>query len=540
MAEVYLGVALGEAGFRKPVVIKRVLPELAGDERVRTMFADEARLAQHLSHQNVVQVYHAGRSAQGLFLAMEFVNGWNLETVLDAATRARRPFPPALAAYVVAQVHAGLAHAYRRTHEGKPVVIAHRDVSPSNVLLSAEGEVKLSDFGIARGGHLQSLTEPGTFKGKLAYAAPESLRGEAVSAAADQFGLGVVLHELITLRHPFWDGSSIAAYVGRVERGFEPLAGAPVPAELVPLLTRMLSPRPEERLATAELGAALAGAIAGQRPPVTGDALVEFLRGLPLPPPPLPVDRAMEALPPTPEPGVPSLDELGGDPPSGLAPPSEGMQSPQGPGSDWLRHRPALGEDGRMIAATPASGAALPATIVRTPAAEAAAEPAPKPHAVAVAHAASSPVSAVGIPREFELAATDEVLELEDRPRPESDGAQVGETVPRKPLRWGLWLSALLAVGAAGAAVVYRAPLEQKTRALVGQSSPSQAVLLVTSDPSGAKVVVDGQPVGETPLAIANRWGGQVELRIERAGFRTYRTRLEGGKQTEIFARLKR
>jgi serine/threonine protein kinase len=506
MAEVYLGVALGEAGFRKPVVIKRVLPELAHDTRVLTMFADEARLAQHLSHQNVVQVYHAGKSAQGLFLAMEFVNGWNLETVLGAAQQAQRPFPPALAAYVIAQVHAGLAHAYRRTHEGKPVVIAHRDVSPSNVLLSAEGEVKLSDFGIARGSHLHSLTEPGTFKGKLAYAAPEALRGDAVSSAADQFSLGVVLHELLTLRHPFWNGSNLGQYAARMEKGFVPLPDAPLSPELEALLARMLAPEPNARFSTAELGEALAQIRGG-----TADALVTWLGGLALPPPPLPAFAGVEALPSVPEAGVPSLED---DSPvaSGLGPSSaEAWFEQLGEGDEPLIEGPALRADGHVQGWTPAHPVAsigdepLAKTVVRAP-------PAPMP-------------------------VEDEPLELAERPRPGSEPVLFGETVPRGPLRLGRWLAIALVLVVAAVAFVNRSAL----MALLDQrAGTNQPVLLVTSEPSGARVLIDGQPVGNTPLAIANRWGGEVELRVEQAGYKPYRHRLVGGAAAEVHAKLRK
>ncbi|HEX8435765.1 serine/threonine-protein kinase, partial [Archangium sp.] len=203
MAELFLGVARGAEGFEKPVAIKRVLPHLAREPAIAQMFLAEARLATHLQHQNIASVYDVGSGPEGLFLVMELVNGWDVGVLLRHAYRRDQHFPPHLVAFIGAQVLAGLVHAYRRMHAGRPVLTAHRDVSPSNLLISREGEVKVTDFGIARMEGVSVGTQPGTFKGKLPYSAPEVLQGEPATAASDQFALGVVLHELLSGRHPF-------------------------------------------------------------------------------------------------------------------------------------------------------------------------------------------------------------------------------------------------------------------------------------------------------------------------------------------------
>src|SRR5690349_9664502 len=173
MAELFLGKTRGAGGFEKPVAIKRMLPHLARDPTLTRMFLAEARLATHLQHQNIASVYDVGSSAEGLFLVMELVEGWDLSVLLRHALHHGQRFPPHLVAFIGTQVLAGLVHAYRRLHEGRPVLTAHRDVSPSNILVSREGEVKVTDFGIARIEGVSVGSQPGTFKGKLPYSAPE-------------------------------------------------------------------------------------------------------------------------------------------------------------------------------------------------------------------------------------------------------------------------------------------------------------------------------------------------------------------------------
>ncbi|MFL5356712.1 serine/threonine-protein kinase [Archangium sp.] len=160
MAELFLGVVRGAEGFEKSVAIKRMLPHLAKDPSLARMFLAEAKLATHLQHQNIASVYDVGSGPEGLFLVMELVDGWDLGVLLRHAWRRGQRFPPHLVAFIGAQVLAGLIHAYRRQHNGRPVLTAHRDISPSNILVSREGEVKVTDFGIARLEGLSMGTSP--------------------------------------------------------------------------------------------------------------------------------------------------------------------------------------------------------------------------------------------------------------------------------------------------------------------------------------------------------------------------------------------
>ncbi|WP_241758603.1 serine/threonine-protein kinase [Pyxidicoccus parkwayensis] len=283
MAELYLGVARTE-GFERVVAIKRVLPHLAQEADIARMFVTEARLAMLLQHQNIATVYDVGQGPDGLFLVMELVDGWDLGVLLRTAARQGVRFPPHLAAFIVLQTQAGLAHAYRKLHEGRPVMAAHRDVSPSNLLVSREGEVKVTDFGIAKmeGG---SFTEPGVFRGKEAYSAPEVLQGSPANALSDQFSLGIVFHELLVGRHPFHDVKEPMAVAYAILSREVPPLPPDVPAPLAEAVLRMLSRAPEQRFPTPEaLSETLARWLARSGEPATSQALADFTRQLTLPP----------------------------------------------------------------------------------------------------------------------------------------------------------------------------------------------------------------------------------------------------------------
>lgn len=283
MAEVYLGASIGAEGFEKPVAIKRMLPHLAQDERVAKMFLSEAKLATFLSHQNIVQVFDVGRAPDGLFIVMELVNGWDLGVVIEHASRKGLTFSPTLAAFVASQAMAGLGHAYRQTHGGKALVVAHRDISPSNLLISAEGEVKVADFGIARLEAFSNRTEPGTFKGKIAYGAPEVLRGHPASQASDQFAMGICLQEMLTGVHPFGTFENAMSYVESILN--HPPAPMPgVPQALTAIVMRALSKSQADRFESPDLFArALARFLATTGTPATTHELAEFVRRLDLP-----------------------------------------------------------------------------------------------------------------------------------------------------------------------------------------------------------------------------------------------------------------
>jgi len=199
MAELFLGVVCGESGFRRPVAIKRVLPQFANDRMFVDMFVDEALLLSKIRHPNVVQVEELGLDGDRHFFAMELIQGENVSSIGQRLRASSRELPVEMAAWLVAEVAAGLHATHElRSADGELLHVVHRDVSPHNILVSFDGFVKLIDFGIARADERLSKTRTGAAKGKFAYMAPEQCQGSASDRQVDVFALGVVLHELLT------------------------------------------------------------------------------------------------------------------------------------------------------------------------------------------------------------------------------------------------------------------------------------------------------------------------------------------------------
>jgi serine/threonine protein kinase len=186
-------------GFQKIVAIKRILPHFSDNEDFVTMFIDEAKLAAQLTHPNIVQIFDLGKAGNSYYIAMEYVNGRDLRTLLRKVREFRMPFPEQVAAFVVMRVAAALDYAHRkRGFDDKELKLVHRDISPQNVILSTEGSVKLVDFGIAKAASKASHTVAGALKGKLLYMSPEQATGQPLDNRSDLYSLGLVLFELLT------------------------------------------------------------------------------------------------------------------------------------------------------------------------------------------------------------------------------------------------------------------------------------------------------------------------------------------------------
>jgi eukaryotic-like serine/threonine-protein kinase len=236
MAEVFLATSHGASGFERKVAIKTLVPELQGEAALERALVHEARLAGRLAHRNLVAVLGLGVDDGITYVVMEYVDGGDLDTL----TRTRgAPLPLPLALLVAEELALGLDYLHRATDDrGLPLRLVHRDVSPSNILLSRSGEPKLSDFGIAKATALADLTG-GTRKGKYAYMSPEQLAGEPLTAASDQFSLAVTLVELATGTRPF-DADTPLATMENVRRGHVDLS--PLPPDVAALCARALSP----------------------------------------------------------------------------------------------------------------------------------------------------------------------------------------------------------------------------------------------------------------------------------------------------------
>jgi serine/threonine-protein kinase len=217
MAEIFLALQKGEQGFQKPVVLKWILPKLAENPAFVRMLVDEAHIASTLNHSNLVQVLDLGKSGDQYFLVLEFVDGWSLEQVRRRAKQAKLKFPTPLALYVVGALCRGLAYVHTRERNGKPLGIVHRDVTPQNVLISQQGEVKLADFGIAKAVDKSEKSATGVIKGKFAYMSPEQSQARPLDARSDLFSVGTVLYLLTTGRKPF-DGPTDLDVLMQVRR----------------------------------------------------------------------------------------------------------------------------------------------------------------------------------------------------------------------------------------------------------------------------------------------------------------------------------
>jgi serine/threonine protein kinase len=250
MAEIFLARGASTAGIERYVVLKRILRERATDAAFVRMFLDEAKLAAQLQHPNIAQVYDIGKLGDSYFFTMEYVHGETVRALLHRSHGLKRPIPVGSVLAVAAGAASGLHHAHERIGmDGKHLGIVHRDVSPSNLMVSYEGTVKLVDFGVAKAALNSQETRSGTVKGKIAYLSPEQCRGRPIDRRSDLFSLGIVMWEMLTterlFRHPS-DFETMASIVN--EPTPPPSSRRPdVPAELDQLVLRLLAKEPEDR-----------------------------------------------------------------------------------------------------------------------------------------------------------------------------------------------------------------------------------------------------------------------------------------------------
>jgi TonB family protein len=199
MAEVYKARMSGVEGFQKIVAIKKILPHMAASDDFMTMFADEAKLAAQLNHPNIIHIYDLGKVDKSYYIAMEYVEGRDLRSILKSGAEHGLPLPPELALFIASKLAAALDYAHRRKDfNGEDLSLVHRDVSPQNVLISYEGDIKLCDFGIAKAASKSSQTQAGALKGKLQYMSPEQASGKSIDRRSDLFSLGSCLYEMLT------------------------------------------------------------------------------------------------------------------------------------------------------------------------------------------------------------------------------------------------------------------------------------------------------------------------------------------------------
>lgn len=233
MAEIFLAKATGAGGFEKTVIVKRILPRLSAHDKFVRMFINEAKVSSALSHSNIVQIFDFGRVGRDYFIAMEYVEGKDIRSIIRACRDRGRRVPMEFVLYCGVQIAKALSYAHSRTDaDGAPMNLIHRDVSPQNVLVSRHGEVKLTDFGIAKSTESLSETVANEIKGNFGYMPPEQAAGLALDPRTDVYAAAMVLYELATLKNPFAD-TNLLAVIQRIRE-----MPAPAPSTFNPAISR--------------------------------------------------------------------------------------------------------------------------------------------------------------------------------------------------------------------------------------------------------------------------------------------------------------
>jgi len=542
MAEVFKGRAVAAEGFEKLVAIKRILPDLAEDDRFVKMLLTEARIHSALSHRNIVQIHDLGISEDGqYFIVLEYVDGFDLRIISEQLAAAGQILPEALSLHIASEVAQGLHFAHElRGPDGQPLGLIHRDVTPSNILVSLAGEVKLSDFGLAKRRHDRSVV--GSLKGSLSYMSPEQAKQSPLDRRTDVFSLGAVLFELLTGCRLREITDEIAGW-SHAASGAVPSARAlrpDLPPPVGALLDRALAADPEVRFPdAATFGAAIREALAGLNAPVGATDLAALLRALDPPRRPRtlinerskvirlgPEARALrEAIeaPVTPAP-VPlpvrprhttGARSLSGAPATALATmPDPAATPPPAPPP-------------RPRAPTPRAPAAAPA-IRHTPAMSRAAVSGPLP---AGPPPPRNPAPRLSPPRPFAIPAGPPGFAPPRQPR---ETARVQPLRVRGRRRMTMFL--FLVMLGAGVAAVHRfvVPLD------VLVTWPKPARLAISTDPPGAKLRLDGVPLGATSPTVVQVRRDLIDhvLEATHEGFRPAQATLRYDKTVRLSAML--
>lgn len=254
MAEVFKAKAFGVEGFERLVAVKRILPSIAEDQEFITMFIDEAKIAVQLNHANIASIFDLGRVADSHFIAMEFVRGKDMRAVFDRLSQQGRGVPIPMACYATMKVCEGLDYAHnKRDGTGAPLGLVHRDVSPQNILVSYDGEIKIIDFGVAKAANKAGKTQAGILKGKFGYMSPEQVRGLPIDRRSDIFAVGICLYEFLTGERLFVGESDYSTLekVRNVDIMTPSTYNHHIPKELEDIVMKALAKDVEERYQSA-------------------------------------------------------------------------------------------------------------------------------------------------------------------------------------------------------------------------------------------------------------------------------------------------
>jgi eukaryotic-like serine/threonine-protein kinase len=549
-AEIFLAKQHGAQGFEKTVVLKRIFTTFYADPQFRHMLVDEAHVAMSLNHSNIVQVLDLGESEGRYFLALELVDGWSLDRILKRAKAAGVQMPPPLALYVTAEVCRALAYAHaKKRPDGKPLGIVHRDVSPHNVLISEQGEVKLTDFGIAKAMNKTEKSLGNLIKGKVAFMSPEQAAAAPLDARSDLFSVGTILYAMITRRHPF-DAPTDYETLMLVKNGdyMAPETARPgLNPELYRVIRKAMGKQPgdryqhaEEMLVDVEQVMRVAFRAVGQTELQRWLADLGAKDGVP------PVTREAPPEPPAARSTVGPL-RAGSGQESGLVlslDDAEEIRSadqpppppPPAAPTEVMRKPPAFAPPDRPWHRQPAVriGAALVLLVVgltvgarlmrgRGTAEIAGAPPAPKPVAAAPAPAAPPPTAAAPAPAASPSPAADtdkpaapaqaapaaaapaDAASAAPTPEPAKAATAPTEPEPEEDSPPGEQGGDTAAAGGAGRGH--------------GKGRPPQFPVVIKTDPEGSRVATGRHQFGTTPLTLKLRPGNSYELTFSHAGY---------------------
>jgi serine/threonine protein kinase len=503
MGAVYLARQKGDAGFERIVAFKKLSPDAVASGEMRELFEREIRLGARLIHPNVVQVLDGGLTGKEPYLTTEFVDGGDLENVLTTLRTMGGRLPPEAVAFVGSQVCNALGYMRSLTDDaGAPLIQAHRDISPGNVLVSRQGAVKLADFGVAR--LTTSQTSAAVVRGKWEYFAPEIATAEP-DIRADLFALGLVLYQLATLKHPF----EAPTGHGYWERASTVEPAIPTPEQMPPALwsvvQRALAKDPALRFqAPEEMGEALDGFLFGHGRPMSASSFGRLVA--PLLPPPVPQSA---------------------DP--SFAIPLVLHQSFEMEGS-WEASGPAMSADGKLDGAPTVPPEPRPPSPAR-------------PETLDPIGPTRVSVNTAGLRSLRDV----QHLELHDAPlspKPPAEPETLYESArmaPRFPLRWIIALVLLLGLSFLGYGAWHRGALRGQIP-LAPAPSTGEELIRVDSVPTGAEVFEGETRLGITPLSFANTYaaGQHLTLTFKRKGYLPSQIDVEGGRALQLKVNMKK
>jgi len=327
MAEVFKAKRSGVEGFEKIVAVKRILPHLSDNKEFVDMFVDEAKMVAGLTHPNVVQIFELSRVDKSYYIAMEYVHGRDLRSILRRARDRGTRMPLELCALVASRVCSALEYAHRKKDDrGRPMMIVHRDISPQNILISFEGEVKLTDFGIAKAASKATITEVGALRGKLLYMSPEQAWGKPMDRRSDLFSLGIVFYEMVTDQKPFLGNSEVSILETVRECKVAPprTLNPRIPESLERVVMKALERDPDRRYQdAADMSRDLEAVMRESQPPPSPAALARLMENLYEPRER--EDAVAEESPAEPAPPPPAKEPPASPPPTESTGPSASM-----------------------------------------------------------------------------------------------------------------------------------------------------------------------------------------------------------------------